>query len=546
MRGAEVGGAAAGSGGHHVDAELRRGRAPGSCTGPRTGSGRGPRRGRRRGRPPPSGRASGRVPRRGRTVLPGRARRRDEGLGVGVPVGDGAGVLPAVAAGRGRATRGRRGRVLAGRLGQVGGRPGAPAAQRAVHGPGDEREHAEAGGQRDDPAPPVDIDLTCAFGLVSGTARHASSMRRKPALTLATRRKGGALLQVGHRSRSAFGQTRAGSSGKPAPARRQLPPARGDVRGSRRHGDCGPGDCPRTASDSTVPGRSWTGTPPISGTCRGAGPGHAVGRPGQRDHAAADARRPGAARSTRPGWPGGRRPRRWPPSPAGDAVRAWGRLGYPRRAIRLHATAQALVERHGGEVPRVGGRAAGAARHRLLHGRRGRPASRSGSGTRCWTPTCGRVLARLVSGRELPPPSPSAAERRLAESLLPEEPAVAARWSVAVMELGALVCTAARPRCARCPVAAGCAWRRAGHPADGGPRRTQKYEGTDRQCRGRLLAVLRDCAGPGAGFPARGGLGGPAAAQPGPGRPGGGRPGGPAAGRAVRAARNASRPPATR
>jgi A/G-specific adenine glycosylase len=64
------------------------------------------------------------------------------------------------------------------------------------------------------------------------------------------------------------------------------------------------------------------------------------------------------------------------------------------------------------------------------------------------------------------------------------------------MELGALVCTAVRPQCVSCPVAARCAWRRAGHPADGGPRRSQKYQGTDRQCRGRLLAVLRDCAGP--------------------------------------------------
>ena len=91
------------------------------------------------------------------------------------------------------------------------------------------------------------------------------------------------------------------------------------------------------------------------------------------------------------------------------------------------------------------------------------------------------------------------AERRLAESLLPAEPAVAARWSVAVMELGALVCTAASPRCGGCPVAGGCAWLAAGRPVppDGAAqRRTQKYDGTDRQCRGRLLAVLRAADGP--------------------------------------------------
>ena len=182
-------------------------------------------------------------------------------------------------------------------------------------------------------------------------------------------------------------------------------------------------------------------------------------------------------------------------SPAGDAVRAWGRLGYPRRAIRLHATAQALVERHGGEVP------ASADALRELPGIGSYTAAAVASfafGQRhaVLDTNVRRVLARLVSGRGLPSSSPSAAERRLAESLLPEQPAVAARWSVAVMELGALVCTAVRPQCASCPVAASCAWHRAGHPVNGGRRRSQKYEGTDRQCRGRLLAVLRDCEGP--------------------------------------------------
>jgi A/G-specific adenine glycosylase len=95
----------------------------------------------------------------------------------------------------------------------------------------------------------------------------------------------------------------------------------------------------------------------------------------------------------------------------------------------------------------------------------------------------------------------------MAESLLPAEPAVAARWSVAVMELGALVCTAASPRCAECPVARDCAWLAAGRPPEGPElvrRRAQRYDGTDRQCRGRLLAVLRDGGGPAtqAGFEA--------------------------------------------
>jgi A/G-specific adenine glycosylase len=59
------------------------------------------------------------------------------------------------------------------------------------------------------------------------------------------------------------------------------------------------------------------------------------------------------------------------------------------------------------------------------------------------------------------------------------------------------VCTARAPRCGACPVSAGCAWRLAGRPAhDGPPRRGQRYAGTDRQCRGRLLAVLRLAEGP--------------------------------------------------
>jgi len=67
---------------------------------------------------------------------------------------------------------------------------------------------------------------------------------------------------------------------------------------------------------------------------------------------------------------------------------------------------------------------------------------------------------------------------------------------VATMELGATVCVAASPRCAACPVTGLCAWRGAGYPAyDGPPRKVQTWAGTDRQCRGRLLAVLRDTEG---------------------------------------------------
>ncbi len=195
---------------------------------------------------------------------------------------------------------------------------------------------------------------------------------------------------------------------------------------------------------------------------------------------------------------------RWPTpaalaaEPAGEAIRQWGRLGYPRRALRLHETATILTTRHGGMVPAdtdallalpgIGSYTAAAVasfafgqRHAVLD------------------TNVRRVLARLVTGQPMPGAAPSVAERRLAESLLPAEPAAAARWSVAVMELGALVCTAASPRCGTCPVADGCAWLAAGRPAEAAEaarRRIQKYDGTDRQCRGRLLAVLRAAGDP--------------------------------------------------
>jgi A/G-specific adenine glycosylase len=192
---------------------------------------------------------------------------------------------------------------------------------------------------------------------------------------------------------------------------------------------------------------------------------------------------------------------RWPTpaalaaAPAGEAVRQWGRLGYPRRALRLHATACVLTGRYGGEVP---------ASHADLLGLPG--VGRYTAAAVCsfafgqrhavLDTNVRRVLARLISGAQRPPAQPSVAEMRLAESLLPADPGVASRWSVALMELGALVCTAARPHCARCPVAAGCAWRLADQPPAPARRPGQRYAGTDRQCRGALLAVLREAAGP--------------------------------------------------
>jgi A/G-specific adenine glycosylase len=107
-----------------------------------------------------------------------------------------------------------------------------------------------------------------------------------------------------------------------------------------------------------------------------------------------------------------------------------------------------------------------------------------------------RVLARCLSGRADAGTSVTTAEWALAESVLPDSAEDAATYSVAIMELGALVCTARAPLCTACPLAFRCAWRAGGSPAlDGPTRRPQTYAGTDRQVRGRLLAVLRDAEG---------------------------------------------------
>jgi A/G-specific adenine glycosylase len=192
---------------------------------------------------------------------------------------------------------------------------------------------------------------------------------------------------------------------------------------------------------------------------------------------------------------------RWPAPAAlagdapGEAVRQWGRLGYPRRALRLHETARIVTERHGGDIP---------ADHDVLLALPGIGAYTAAAvavfafGRRhpVLDTNVRRVLGRLASGQQFPGAQPSAAEYRLAEELLPADPKMAATWSVAVMELGALTCTAARPRCGQCPVAAQCAWLAAGQPPSAGRRPTQRYEGTDRQCRGRLLALLRESPAP--------------------------------------------------
>ncbi len=192
---------------------------------------------------------------------------------------------------------------------------------------------------------------------------------------------------------------------------------------------------------------------------------------------------------------------RWPTPGAlaidspGDAVRAWGRLGYPRRALRLHAAATVITNDHGGEVPDTVeallqlpgvGEYTARAIAAFAYGRR----------TPVVDTNVRRVLSRSVRGQDSLREPATAADRRELADLLPADPARAGKFSAAVMELGALVCTAARPNCVACPLQQNCAWRLAGHPATTPRRAVQTWQNTDRQARGRIMAVLR--AAPGA------------------------------------------------
>ena len=192
---------------------------------------------------------------------------------------------------------------------------------------------------------------------------------------------------------------------------------------------------------------------------------------------------------------------RWPTPAAlaaaepGDAVRAWGRLGYPRRALWLHRAATQIVAEHDGSVPTsvdellsltgIGPYTARAVatfaygdRHPVVD-----------TNTR-------RVIARVVHGLAAAG-MPAASDLTDMEALLPIDRAKAATFNAAAMELGAIVCTARTPACATCPVADWCEWRGAGYPDNAPVKRPRqaRFEGSDRQVRGRIMALLRSTSG---------------------------------------------------
>lgn len=189
---------------------------------------------------------------------------------------------------------------------------------------------------------------------------------------------------------------------------------------------------------------------------------------------------------------------RWPSpadlaaSPAGEAVRAWQRLGYPRRALNLHAAAVTITERHGGVVPAeldellaLPGVGTYTARAVAVFGY-GRRHPVVDINVR-------RVLARAVAGHGEAGPASATRDLAAMSAVLPPDDAEARTANASLMELGAVVCTARAPRCGECPVAGLCAWRLAGYPQFQGKRAPvhKRFEGSDRQVRGIILAQLR-------------------------------------------------------
>jgi len=189
---------------------------------------------------------------------------------------------------------------------------------------------------------------------------------------------------------------------------------------------------------------------------------------------------------------------RWPSPadlaavPPGEAVRAWDRLGYPRRALNLHAAATTIAERHGNRVPSdvdellalpgVGPYTARAV-----------AAFAYGVRTPVVDTNVRRVLARALNGQAEPGVPRTRRDLEAMDAVLPRNAERARLANAGVMELGQTVCTARAPRCAECPIAALCAWRAAGYPDYEGERapRQKKYEGSDRQVRGLILRELR-------------------------------------------------------
>jgi A/G-specific adenine glycosylase len=187
--------------------------------------------------------------------------------------------------------------------------------------------------------------------------------------------------------------------------------------------------------------------------------------------------------------------KRWP-SPAdlakatpAEVITAWGRLGYPRRALRLHQCAKILSTELNNQLPRT------ESELRKLPGIGEYTAAAIVAfafkeSSLVLDINIRRLFSRLYRGEEMPTSAPTKTERTEYAGYIPRKNAHL--WAAATMELGALICTAKKPLCGRCPVADKCQWRSLDYPSSERVKRTQSWHGTDRQCRGTIVQALRD------------------------------------------------------
>jgi len=172
-----------------------------------------------------------------------------------------------------------------------------------------------------------------------------------------------------------------------------------------------------------------------------------------------------------------------------QVITAWGRLGYPRRALRLHAAAQIITEDFNNQVPED------AATLQTLPGIGEYTAAAITAfafeqQSLVMDVNIRRLLTRIIDGNEHPKPAPTTKEKASRLALKPDKNAHI--WAAATMELGALVCTSKNPICEKCPVISQCNWRKNGYPKTALVRKSQDWQGTDRKCRGTIVQALRE------------------------------------------------------
>lgn len=187
--------------------------------------------------------------------------------------------------------------------------------------------------------------------------------------------------------------------------------------------------------------------------------------------------------------------KRWPTAASlskatpAEVITAWGRLGYPRRALRLHECAKEITHDFKGKIPEseaelralpgIGEYTAAAITAFAFEKR-----------SLVLDINIRRLFTRLFDGVETPTQAATKVEKSRYEELIPKkDPHL---WAAATMELGAVICTSQSPKCGICPVAHVCTWRSLDYPKSDVVKRRQSWHGTDRQCRGTIVQALRE------------------------------------------------------